>query len=307
MLVEACEYRANFLGLVPQMAVLLGIEPDHFDCFAHAGDLERAFADFARRVPSDGLVLWSGGCAATRRVVRGLDCACESFGLAPSATWHATSVRERRGFYSFQIRSRDRLVANIALNVPGKHNVINALAAAAVASHCGATGKAMHAGLERFAGLERRIELLCDGPGAAIVDDYAHHPTEVAATLATVRQMYPDRRVWCVFEPHQTLRTRKLMDEFARSLQNADTVIVAPIFGAREAAGPDARKTATELARRVAELGAQVEERGTLNEIEDYLSGQLAHADVLVTIGAGDIGTVAHGLRHRFRTFRKAG
>src|SRR5262249_14913538 len=161
-------------------------------------------------------------------------CTRETFGLSGDATWQACELRERRGCHSFRIRCRERFVCDVKLRVPGRHNVQNALAAAALASHCGATGSAIRLGLERFAGLHRRLELVVDRPELTVVDDYAHHPTEVTAALATMRQMFPDRRLWCVFQPHQASRTRHLLDEFAASLQNADKIIVTDVFRARE-------------------------------------------------------------------------
>jgi UDP-N-acetylmuramate--alanine ligase len=216
-------------------------------------------------------------------------------------------LRERRGLYSFRIRCRERLVCDVKLCVPGRHNVSNALAAAALASHCGATGTAIRGGLERFAGLVRRLEWIGEHREIAILDDYAHHPTAVAASLATVRQMYPERRLWCVFEPHQVSRTRHLLDEFARSLQNADKIIVAEIFRAREAREESGEVTAAQLAARAAALGSDVVQLASAAEIEDHLNHSLRPGDVLVTIGAGDIGRVAHDLDQGFRTFRQAG
>ncbi len=282
MLAEACEYRANFLHLKPRMAVILGIEPDHFDCFASPADLEQAFAEFARAVPGDGLLLARNDCEATRRAIDGLDCHCESFGLTPSATWRAVALCERRGFYWFQVRCRERLLCEVKLPMPGRHNVLNALAAAALASHCGASGRAIRDGLERFAGLERRMELIRDEHAIAILDDYAHHPTEVAAALATVRQMYPARRVWCVFQPHQASRTQSLLDEFARSLHNADKIIVTEIVRAREAPAGESDVTAADLAARVAATGADVIHLASAAEIEHHLqrglqAGRRAH------------------------------
>jgi UDP-N-acetylmuramate--alanine ligase len=312
MIAEACEYRANFKALSPQMAVVLNIEHDHFDCFTTPEHVEAAFAEFAARVPPDGLVLYAAECPRTRRAMRDLDCVGETFGLSPSATWQARNLRERRGFYSFRIRARERLICDVALRVPGRHNVYNALAAAALASHCGATGRAIHEGLERFAGLQRRIETLVDTPDLAVVDDYAHHPTEVFATLSTVRQMFPGRRVWCVFQPHQASRLSQLCEDFSRSLADADKIVVAETFRTREPDDLGGGATAAELARRVAGRGGDVVQLTSAAAIEHHLRQHLAWSDVLVTVGAGDIGTVAHGFRHygfgqRARTVRQAG
>lgn len=306
LVAEACEFRNNFRHLNPQMAVILGIEPDHFDCYASRDEMVTAFAEFAARVPQEGLVLAKADCQATLAAIQELHCTSESFGFA-AATWQATDLRERHGFYSFQIRCQERLVTDVKLHIPGKHNVLNALAASALASHCGASATAIRAGLERFAGLRRRLQLLGEVRQIAILDDYAHHPTAVAATLATIRQMYPQRRVWCVFEPHQASRTRHLLDEFAASLQNADKIILSEIYRAREESAAVDDISAADLAARVRALGADVVHLACAAEIHDHLKQSLRGGDVLVTMGAGDIGRVAHELGQRLRTYRQAG
>ncbi len=160
MLVEACEYRANFHHLRPQIATILNIEPDHFDCFDSQAELEQAFAEFARRVPPEGLVLVNHDCAASGRAVAGVDARVETFGESPAATWQACRLSERLGYYSFELRSRGERVCDVKLPVPGRHNLLNAVAAAAVASHCGADRGAIREGLERYVGLRRRLQLL---------------------------------------------------------------------------------------------------------------------------------------------------
>lgn len=307
MLVEACEYQANFRYLRPSLAAIFGIERDHFDCFPTACHLESAFGDFLQQVPEDGLVLARAECETTTRLVAPLKATRESFGLTPAATWRATALRERRGLYSFEIRCHGRLLCDAKLNVAGQQNVLNALAAAALASHCGATARAIRDGLARFAGLKRRLEVVCDRTDLALVDDYAHHPTAVASTLATVRQMYPLRRVWCVFQPHQVSRTAHLMADFARSLQNADRIVVADVVPARETPGVKGEGTSAELASRVARSGKNAVHLPTLAAIRDHIRHSLAAGDVVVTMGAGDIGTIAHDLTQGLRALRQAG
>ncbi len=307
MLAEACEYRANFRHLTPQMGVILGIERDHFDCFPSTESLEAAFAQFAERIADEGLLLVRSDCPTTQRVAAQIHCTTESFGLTGEAAWQATALRERQGYYSFEIRVRGRLLTDVKLQVPGRHNVINALAAAALASHCGATASAIRAGLERFIGLRRRLQLLGEVRGVAILDDYAHHPTEVAAGLATARQMYANRRVWCVFQPHQVSRTEGLLGPFAESLTAADRIIVADVFAARENAGASVAELGRRLADHVAALGAQVIQLSTAGQIHDHLRRHVAPGDVVVTMGAGNIGIVAHELGQGLRAFRQAG
>jgi UDP-N-acetylmuramate--alanine ligase len=306
MVVEACEYHSNFHHLKPELAAILNVEPDHFDCFATQRELENAFWQFARQVPSEGTIVARHECPTTMRIVAELCCQVETFGLSSAATWRASELCERRGYYGFELRCRDVRVCDVRLPVPGEHNVLNAVAAAALASHCGASGEAIRAGLERFVGLRRRLQLLGEVRDVALVDDYAHHPTEVSASLAAVRQMYPDSRLVCVFQPHQASRLSRLLDEFAQSLHNADIVVVADVYRAREEAGQWDDVTSLDLCERLAAAGADVTYRPTIAEIQEYLKHTLRPGDVLVTMGAGDIGTVAHELGKGLRTFRKA-
>jgi UDP-N-acetylmuramate--alanine ligase len=196
-------------------------------------------------------------------------------------------------------------VCEVRLPVPGRHNVLNAVAAAALASHCGANAEAIRQGLERFVGLQRRLQLLGEVREVVLIDDYAHHPTEVAASLAAVREMYPGRRLVAVFQPHQASRLARLLDEFAESLHNADKVVVADVFAAREKPGTEPVSSA-DLCQRLLAAGCDAVSRTTASEIQHYLRDSLRPGDVLVTMGAGDIGTVAHELGKGLRTFRKA-
>jgi len=290
VLVEACEYRANFLHLRPRHAVILGIEPDHFDCYDSLEQIERAFRRFADSIPSDGFLLVRHDCDSTRRATEGLACRIETFGLAPEADWSAQGLEEHQGRYQFEIWRGRREFCGARLQVPGLHNVLNALAAAALAHANGAAADRIAAGLAGFAGLHRRLEVLCETEqGIAVVDDYAHHPTEIAVSLAAVRRMFPRRRVWCVFQPHQALRTARLMDPLAESLQNADRVQVAEIFRAREGPPQPGEVTADDLARQVAQRGVAVMPGRSDEEIRKVLETHLAPGDVLVTLGASDM------------------
>jgi UDP-N-acetylmuramate--alanine ligase len=195
----------------------------------------------------------------------------------------------------------------VDLQVPGKHNVANAVAAAALAIHCGASASAISRALADFGGLRRRMESVGVIGGVAVLDDYAHHPTEVAASLAAVREMYPGRRLWCVFQPHQASRTACLIEGFARSLRNADKIIVADIYRAREPGRRPGEIRSADLAARIRNFGGDVLQVHAIHDIQDLLDTALQPLDVLITMGAGDIGKVAHGLDKRFRENRAAG
>ncbi len=236
MIAEACEYRANFCHLQPEIALLLGIEPDHFDCYRSWDELESAYRRFVGGILPGGCLLYHAGCAASCRLAAQRSGRSESFGLTPSADWQAEPAGLSRGCYRFSIRRRGALLGQVQLAVPARHNVVNALAAAAAACQAGADWPAIEAGLEAFRGLARRLELVLGTRRLTIIDDFAHLPAEISAGLAAIREGYPGRRVWCVFQPHQASRTAHLLDELAESLQNADKVVVADIFRAREGA-----------------------------------------------------------------------
>jgi len=307
VLAEACEYRANFLNLRPRNAVILGIEPDHFDCYNTQSELENAFARFAATVPAGGLILARHDCPATGRVTAGVPCRVETFGTDQGADWSARNLVSRQGKYSFEICRFGRHACDVSLRVPGRHNVLNALAAAALVWHGGVASERIARSLGRFRGLRRRFETLGTWRGVLLIDDYAHHPTEVTAALQTVRQMAPGRRLWCVFQPHQASRTERLLDELAAALHNADKVLVAEIFRAREEPHHSGEVTAADLAARSRLGGTDVANVHDDDEIVRYLQTHLETGDVLITMGAGDIRKISQRLIDHLHQNRAAG
>ena len=290
LLVEACEYRSNFLKLSPKHAAILNIEPDHFDCFDSLDALERAFHQFAASVPADGLLVVQHDGASIRRILAGLSCRIETFGFEPEADWSALPIEQNLGRFHFEIHHQGRPFAKIQLQTPGRHNILNALAATALAWANGVTIAQITTGLNTFSGLHRRLEVLGSWQGVTFVDDYAHHPTEVHAALAAVHEMFPGRRIWCVFQPHQASRTARLFNELSQSLQNTDKLLITDIFRAREGKPQPGEVTAADLARRAAELGVEVLTGHKTPEIRSILENHLVPGDVLVTLGAGDVG-----------------
>lgn len=346
VLAEACEYRQHFLHLSPRRALLLGVEPDHFDCFPSEQSLHEAFERFVDRLPRDGLLVVSGGCPVAPRIARRAACPVESFlvedepnrctapadvargagrtgplasepgtppraepadRLAVGADWIARNVQCVDGRYRFDLCYRGSWLGCVELRVPGRHNVANALAAAALAWHEGVAPAAIVAALEGFAGLRRRLEHVGRFGGVELFDDYAHHPTEVAAALAALHSWRPGRRLWCVFQPHQASRTARLLDALARSLHNADSVFVAEVYRAREGPPKPGEATAADLAARIRDFGGDARTQHGTEAILAALGRELRPGDVLVTIGAGDIRKVCDGVARRFREDRAAG
>lgn len=306
VLAEACEYRRSFLALRPEAAVLLGIEPDHFDYFASPGDLESAFAEFAARIAPAGLLLVPAGCRATLQAAKASSATVRTFAAEHAADWTAHDLRSAGGRYRFRISFRGRSFAEIRLRVPGRHNVFNAVASVAMSAELGATADVARAALADFPGLDRRLETVGLVAGRTLVDDYAHHPTAIRAGLTALRERFPGRRLWCVFQPHQASRTWHLLDELAESLKNADRVLVTDIFHAREPAVVTAVVSANMLAERINDCGGDASAVKALSSAAERLAQETAPGDVVVTMGAGNIREVCNDVIDRFRSDRAA-
>ncbi len=297
---ESCEYQHSFWDLSPQHAAILALEPDHFDCFATFDDTVAAFARFAESIPSGGLLLIGGDCPASRRACAGAGGDVQTFSLERQADWSAGDLRPSPAGTRFHIFRRGEFFTEAATSLPGVHNVLNALAAAALCERVGADPAAIREGLSSFPGIRRRFEVVGTWRGVTFVDDYAHHPTAVRATLAAARARFAGRRIVCVFQPHQVSRTLALMGEFAASFGDADEVYVSPVFAAREQVTDEPRAASFELAGRIALSGQRAQYAPSLDQMLTTLEDGLRPGDVLITMGAGDIGEVHHAFTRRF-------
>jgi UDP-N-acetylmuramate--alanine ligase len=201
---------------------------------------------------------------------------------------------------TFSVSYDGKALGTVSMKVPGRHNVQNALAAIAAGLSLGATLESMTPGLAAFGGVERRFQHLCDVCGVTIIDDYAHHPTEIAATLQAARASYPGRRVVVAFQPHLFTRTRDFCDAFADALASADSVLLADIYPAREQ--PIAGVTSDLIARPLDRAGRPVSWQGPRSELASALAGQITEGDVVITIGAGDITRTGHELREHLQS-----
>ena len=297
---ESCEFQRGFLDLNPRFAAILGVETDHFDCFSDLDETVAAFAAFATKLPADGGLIVRDE-AASIRAARSSTVPFETFSLEPSSDWWATDLRYNHEGTRFHIFRRGEHFAEITLRIPGEHNVLNALAAAALCSMAGATPAEIREGLNAFSGIKRRLETIGTWRGITIIDDYAHHPTAVRASLETIRRQFPERRIWCVFQPHQVSRTQALMADFATSFQAADAVLIVPVFAARETVRQEPAETARELAARIDANGVPARFCSALDQSISTLDDDLRPGDVLVTMGAGDIGQVHYAFTQRLQ------
>ncbi len=297
--VEACEFDRSFLHLRPRAAAILNIESDHLDCYGDLPAIVEAFGQFAGQVAPDGYLVCHAGAAAA---IAARSCASlETFGLDKHADWQADFLCERTEGFAFDVLHRGKRLMRTRLAIPGMHNVENALAAIALAHHAGAAPQAIAEAVPRYAGVRRRMTLRGEADGVTIVDDYAHHPTEIRATLAAARQRFRPVRVWVVFQPHQRERTRRLMDEFAGCFGGADEIMVLEVYGARECASnaTDEENDSRELAARIQRQGGKGRfVSGMPLAAEEVIRG-VGVGDLILTMGAGDVWKVADELVER--------
>lgn len=294
--VESCEFQRNFLDFRPRYGAILSVETDHVDCFADLGELKRAFAAFAGNVSSDGVLLVrSDGIDlaqdATARIA--------TFGWSAEADWWAGDLRRTACGTRFRIYHQSHYFSEVSLQVPGRHNVLNALAAAALCHEIGVGPREIRESLQDFAGIRRRFEFVGQWRGVTIIDDYAHHPTAVRSTLQTARELFSSRRIWCAFQPHQVSRTKALLDEFAGSFSAADEVLVAPVYAAREEVTTEPEKVSEELTERICGGGMSAKFCPSLDHVIATLEDGLRPGDILITMGAGDIDRVHHAFARR--------
>lgn len=299
--VEACEYDRSFHHLHPQRAAILNIEEDHLDCYKDINEICASFRTFAQRIPNRGLLITNHADANCRRVADALPCRVETFGVAPDANWRAERLVREGGRYRFDVVHNGCVLGNVHLGLAGRHNVDNALAVAALAVDCAVPWDALAAGLASFHGAHRRMELRGTLHDIVILDDYAHHPTEIRATLQAVRERYQPQRLWCVFQPHQHSRTRFLMKDFAQCFTTADRVIVPDIYFVRDTERDRQAVSAADLVGEVNANGGNATYIAEFDKIVTQLAAELRPGDLVITMGAGTIWKVADELVQRLR------
>ncbi len=300
-LVESCEYQRNFLEYHPRFAAITGVEPDHFDYYQNFADTKAAFSEFAAQVEPAGVLVIKHECAASREAAASANCDVATYSRKPGADWWAADVKRSEEGVRFRVFYHGWYFCEITLQVPGLHNIENALVATAISHYAGVDPADIRDSLARFAGVKRRFEHRGSWRGITLIDDYAHHPTAVETTLRTARECFGNRKIWCVFQPHQLSRLRALMPEFSTAFSQADRVIIAPVFAAREAAIEESDLAAKELAQKIRECGVSAEFGASLDQILGTLDDNARPGDVLLTMGAGDINRIHHEFHRRLQ------
>ena len=286
-LTEACEYTNSFLNFFPKIGIILNVEEDHMDFFKDIHEIRESFHKFAKLIPADGVLLINNAIEGRDIITNDLNCPVKTFGFTPECDYYASDLKiDDHGNYHFIFHTPDGNKQEIMLEVVGKHNVCNALAALAMADFLNIPMDTAARGLQSFTGTDRRFEFKGSLGGVNIVDDYAHHPTEIAATLEAAKN-YPHQHLWCVFQPHTYTRTKAFLQDFAEVLSKAEHVVLADIYAARET--NTLGISSKDLQKEIVKLGGDCSYFPSFDEIENFLLQNCIPGDLLITMGAGDV------------------
>lgn len=293
-LTEACEYTDSFLSLYPTLGIILNIEEDHLDYFRDLNHIRDSFHRFALQIRKEGALIINNEIENKEELISDLPCSVFTFGMDDSADYYASNLSVNDfGHASFTCYGPEGFALPVTLRVPGIHNVKNALAAIAAAHVLHISDYAIRQALEAFSGAGRRFDYKGTVGGVRIVDDYAHHPTEISATLTAAKQIKCNT-LWCVFQPHTYSRTKSFLDEFATALAAADRVVLLSIYAARET---DTLGVSSEiLGEKIRALGTDCHCFKTFDEAEIFLLENCTEDDLLITMGAGDVYKIGDSL-----------
>ncbi len=291
---EACEYTNSFLHFFPKISVILNIDADHLDFFKDLDDIRHSFREFAKLLPADGCLVINGEIDRVEEITKDLPCKVLTYGLGNTMDYGAVNIlQDRTGAASFDFTKNGVFVKRLSLSINGEHNVSNALAALAVSDWLNIPIDVCEKGLKEFTGAKRRFEYKGEVNGITVIDDYAHHPTEISASLKAAKH-YPHREVWCVFQPHTYTRTKALFPEFVEALSQTDHVILADIYAAREK--NTLGISSENLADALKEKGCDAYYIGDFKDIEEFCLEHCKKGDLLITMGAGDVVNIGETL-----------
>lgn len=288
ILIEADEYDRTFLRLTPSLAVITNIDADHLDCYRDLEDIKDAFVQYASSVPFFGAAIVCLDNENVRSILNRIDRRVITYGMVEDARIRAVRIEQNGQTMSFDVEDGGSNLGRIQLAAPGLHNVLNALAAIAVGLELDMAFEVISSGISSFKGVQRRMETIADAHGILVIDDYAHHPTEVMATLQGAAGAWPDRRIVAVFQPHLYSRTIDLCSEFGEAFFDADVAVIMDVYGAREQPLPGV--TGELIAREAIALGhPHVEYVPEKDKLVDHVVRLSQPGDVIITLGAGDI------------------
>lgn len=284
---EACEYMENFLKFYPFYGVILNIDEDHLDYFKDIEHIKETFIKFVKLIPQEGCLAVCADNKNAMDVIPYAKCSIVTFGIDNDADYMAKDIEfNDLGHPSFKVYKKGQCIGSCKLQIPGQHNILNALSAYAVSDFFGISSDVVSKSLMEFKGTHRRFDILGTVNNITVVDDYAHHPTEIKATLAAAKK-FPHNKLWCIFQPHTYTRTKLLFNEFASSFKEADYVIITDIYAAREKdTGEIHSKDLVEEANRIKNNAIYMKE---FHDIAEYVSKNAKAGDMVLTVGAGSI------------------
>jgi len=296
---EACEYDRSFLHLHPPWAVLPNVEPDHLDHYRDLDEIHLAFEQFVRGLEPGGGLVYNADCPQATLVASAAKGETISFSTMRDSHFRAVRLRSTPTGTLFDLEIDGRSVLPVSLPLSGRHNVSNCLGVLAVCHQMGYSLADLARGISGFKGVSRRFEVLGEPAGVTVIDDYAHHPTEIRAMLHSARERYPTRRIVVAFQPHQISRTRILFDDFVSAFDQADIVFLAPIFAARDETGEESRTASDDLAEGISKRGTRATSVAFLQDLEPAVMKLIEKGDVLISAGAGNINSVSRSfLKH---------
>jgi len=291
---EACEYDRSFLNFHPSVGIILNIEPDHLDYYSDIDEIIEAFGDFANGIRPDGVLIAGGEDANIAKLIPAIQGRqILTFGLKDSFDYYAKQIKYFPDHTEFTCFNKQREIGTATIKLLGEHNVKNALAVLAAAEAMGVDGAQVLKVLGGFEGMDRRIMKKAEINGITVYDDYAHHPTEIKASLKAMRQMYDGRKIFCVFQPHQYSRTRFLLKDFADSFKLADMTIVPDIYFVRDTEKSKNEVNSQMLVDQIIKKGSNAVFIDSLEKICEYLKTNVKSGDILMTMGAGNVWKVA--------------
>ena len=291
---EACEYTNSFLSFFPKISIILNVEEDHLDFFKDIHDIRNSFHQFAKLLPKDGCLIINGTIPGIHEIINDVGCQIITYGDNSAYDYSPDNISYNElGCATFTLNSPDGSKDIISLGVPGEHNVYNAMAAIALSDLLSLDREIAKKALLAFTGTDRRFEYKGSFNGISVIDDYAHHPTEITATLQSAAN-YHNNKLWCILQPHNYTRTKAFLKDFAKALSLSDEIILAEIYAARET---DTLGISSEtLKKEIESLGKKCYYFPSFEEIENFVSSNCKTGDLLITMGAGDVVNISENL-----------
>lgn len=287
LITEACEYKDNFLKFHPNVGIVLNVDEDHLDYFKDLDHILSTFSRFVKLIPKKGCLILNIDDYNVRKLIPHAHCNIITCGINLDSDFQATNITfNEAGYPSFDVLHNGKSLERFSLNIPGKHNIYNALASIATAYTLEVPLGKIKEKLSEFKGTHRRFDILGKCNGVKVIDDYAHHPTEIKATLDATKK-FPHNKIWCVFQPHTYSRTKALLLDFAKSFNDADKIVITDIYAAREE--NDGQIHSKALVDLIKQEGHDVTYISSFNEIVQYLKENTASDDIVLTMGAGNV------------------